>query len=225
MGNAQCQRFNKTLLEMMRTMADNQKSRWKDHINKMVFAYNCTRNDATGYSPYELLFGRKPRLPIDIIFGKTKATFCKRYPTYPKDWRNAMEHAYKIAAERSRQSMQRGRDAYNRKANTSSLEPGDRVLVKRLLERGGPGTLRSFWEDKVYVVIRRIEPTGAVYEVQHEDGSGRKRILHRNLLLPCPYLPSEPDRNVPLKPQRQRSAPTVATHQRPVPNVARFGTK
>ena len=130
-----------------------------------------------------------------------------------------MEQAYKIAAEKSGQSMQRGREAYNHKANTSSLEPGDRVLVKRLLERGGPGKLRSFWEDKVYVVIPRIEATGAVYEVQHKDGSGRKRILHHNLLLPCPYLPSERDRNVLLKPQRQRSAPADATHQRPVPNA------
>ena len=219
MGNAQCERFNKTLLGMMRTMADNQKSRWKDHINKMVFAYNCTRNDATGYSPYELLFGRKPLLPIDIIFGKTKATVCKRYPIYLRDLRNAMEQAYKISAEKSGQSMQRGREAYNRKANTSILEAGDRALVKRLLERGGPGKLRSFWEDQFYIVIRRIEPTGAVYEVQQEDGSGRKHILHRNLLLPCPYLPSEPNRNVQLKPQRQRSAPTVATRQRTVSNA------
>ena len=180
MGNAQCERFNKILLGMLRTMADNQKSRWKDHRNKMVFAYNCTRNDATGYSPYELLFGRKkPRLPIDIIFGKTKATVCKRYPTYLKEWRNAMEQAYKIAAEKSGQCMKRGREAYNRKATSSSLEPGDRVLVKRLLERGGPGKLRSFWEDKVYVVLRRhLEPMGAVYEVLTRGWEWTKRILH-----------------------------------------------
>ena len=130
-----------------------------------------------------------------------------------------MEQAYTIAAEKSGQSMQRGREAYNRKANTSILEAGDRVLVKRLLERGGPGKLRSFWEDKIYIVIRRIEPTGAVYEVQQEDGSGRKRILHRNLLLPCHYLPSETDRNVQLQPRRQRSAPTVATRQKTVSNA------
>ena len=134
MGNAQCEQFNKTLLGMLRTMADNEKSRWKNHVNKMVFVYNCTRNDATGYSPYELLFGRKPRLPIDIIFGMTKTTVCKRYPAHLKDWENAMEQAYKIAAEKSGQCMKRGREAYNRKATSSSLEQGDRVLVKRLLE-------------------------------------------------------------------------------------------
>ena len=80
----------------------------------MVFVYNCTRNDAAGFSPYELLFGRKPRLPIDINFGMTKTTVCTRYPAYLKDWRNAIEQAYKIAAEKSGQCMKRGREAYNR---------------------------------------------------------------------------------------------------------------
>ena len=82
----------------------------------MVFAYNCTRNDATGYSPYELLFGRKPHLPIDIVFGMTKTTISKRYPAYLKDWKNAMEQAYEIAAEKSGQCMKRGREQVLSKA-------------------------------------------------------------------------------------------------------------
>ena len=188
-GNAQCQRFNQTLLSTLRYLSDKQKSKWKDHVNKMVFAFNCTKNNATGFSPYELLFGRKPRLPIDIIFGKTQSTVCKRYPQYLKDWKQAMEDAYKIAAAKSGQSMAKGRQRYNERAFATDLKPGDRVLVKRLLDRGGPGKLRSFWEDDIYIVARRPDPGNAVYEVELESRPGRKRMLHRNLLLPCPFLP------------------------------------
>ena len=102
-----------------------------------------------------------------------------------------MEEAYKIAAEKSGQSMKRGRSRYNEKVFATNLKPGDRVLVKRLLDMGGPGKLRSFWEDNVYVVLRRPHLHNAVYEVAPEQGTGRKRMLHRNLMLPCPFLPYE----------------------------------
>jgi len=98
-----------------------------------------------------------------------------------------MEDTYKIAAAKSGQTVEKGKKRYNERAIAMDLTPGDRVLVKRLLDRDGPGKLRSFWEDDVYVVARRPDPENAVYEVELENGSGRKRMLHRNLLLPCPF--------------------------------------
>ena len=38
-------------------------------MSAMMYTYNCTRNAATGFSPYYLLFGREPRLPVDVEFG------------------------------------------------------------------------------------------------------------------------------------------------------------
>ena len=158
-------------------MSENKKIPWKDHVNKVTFAYNCTRHDSTGFSPFELLFGRKPRLPIDIIFGNSKVTTVKGYPEYLKQWKNA----YRIAAEKAEQCAAHGREEYNRKARSSELKPGYRVLVKNVVERGGPGKLRSFWEEKIYVVLNRKDPNSAVYEVGPENQDGRTRVLHRNL--------------------------------------------
>ena len=97
-----------------------------------------------------------------------------------------MEDPYKIATAKSGQSMEKGRNRCNERAFAMNCKPGNRVLVKRLLECGGPGKLRSFWEDDVYAVARRPDPENAVYEVEMEKGSGRKRMLHCNLLLPYP---------------------------------------
>ena len=67
--NRQCEQFDSTLLNMLGTLTPEQKKDWKTYVPAMVHAYNCTRNAATGYSPYSLSFGREPRLPIDVEFG------------------------------------------------------------------------------------------------------------------------------------------------------------
>jgi transposase InsO family protein len=72
MGNGMCERFNRTLLGMLGTMEQHQKSNWKAYVAPMVHAYNCTRHESTRVSPYFLMFGRHPRLSIDLAFGINK---------------------------------------------------------------------------------------------------------------------------------------------------------
>ena len=67
--NGQCEHFNSTLLNMLGTLTLEQKKDWKNHVSTMVHAYNCTKNTATGFSPYYFLFDREPRLPVDVEFG------------------------------------------------------------------------------------------------------------------------------------------------------------
>lgn len=63
------ERFNGTLLDMLGTLEGIDKCHQQDFVKLMVHAYNCMRNDTTGFSPYELMFRRQPRLPIDLVLG------------------------------------------------------------------------------------------------------------------------------------------------------------
>lgn len=54
---------------MLRSLPETQKTAWPTMVNKMMHAYNCTRHCSTGFSPFYLLFGRNPRLSIDLLLG------------------------------------------------------------------------------------------------------------------------------------------------------------
>jgi hypothetical protein len=137
-GNGQVERFNRTLLSMLRSLPEKYKSRWRDHLQKVVHAFNCTRNDATGYSPFLLLFGRPPRLPIDLMYGLKPPPGHSTYPEYVKKWRESMTEAYQLASEKAEKNATSGKVQYDKKAKSTSLQSGDRVLIRNVKERGGP---------------------------------------------------------------------------------------
>ena len=202
-GNGKTERFNRTLLSMLRTLPEDKKTRWKDSLNKVVHAYNCTRNDATGFSPFFLLFGCTPRLSVDLMFGTAPGSPKQTHTQFVESWRTAMQQAYAIAMRNSEKSATAGKKHYDKKVRFTQLRPGDRVLVRNLSERGGPGKLRSYWEDDIHTVVEQ-KGDMPVFEVRPERPSGRSRVLHRNLLHPCEFL--LPD--IPVD-----TAPTVHRHR------------
>ena len=58
-GNAPTERLNHTLIGLLQSLPKEQKSNWPLHLPLLVFAYNATLHDATGYQPYELMTGFK----------------------------------------------------------------------------------------------------------------------------------------------------------------------
>ena len=189
-GDGQVERMNRTLINMLKTLPEKYKSTWKDHVQKLVFAYNCTRNDATMFSPFQLLFGRSPRLPIDLMFNLHPDEDSIAYDDYVGKWNQAMREAYSIARHHANKSAKMGKKAHDKRIFGANLRIGDRVLVRNMSERGGTGKLRSYWEQDIHVVVMKKYDNIPVYTVKPEKG-GKERTLHRNLLLPCDYLPSE----------------------------------
>ena len=202
-SNGKCERINRTILGMLRTLDENQKSRWKDHLQKVVHAYNSTVSSATGFSPHYLLYGREPRLSVDRVFQNTEVN-AKSYRVYVDNWQRAMPDAYRIAASHSEKRAKYNEQNFNRRARASVLQEGDRVLMRNLRERGGPGKLRSFWEQTVYRVKEK-KVDSPVYVIEPERG-GERRTVHRNHLFHCgEELPDAPE--VSVSDKKTKSAP------------------
>lgn len=212
-GNGKCERFNRTLLQMLRTLTDTEKTNWKHYLNKLIFAYNCTRSEVTGFSPFYLLYGRSPRLPVDIFFNLPTDPGSVSQEKYVEEWKQGMQEAYAIAKENVHKAASRNKRNYDKKVRSSVLCPGDRVLVRNLTPRGGPGKLRNHWEDIIHVVVRQVNNDVPIYEIRPERGKGKLRVLHRNLLLPCDYLPLDVPDQPHKKSNRKPSSPTRIREQ------------
>ena len=132
-GNGQVERFNQTLLQMLGTLEDHQKSDWKAQVPTLVHAYNATFHDSTGYSPYFLMFGRHPSLAIDAFLGLNSDTLNSSTQTeFVGKLRDRLSFAYRKAQEVSKKAAAKHKLNHDFKARSSVLRPGDRVLVKML---------------------------------------------------------------------------------------------
>lgn len=205
------ERFNRTLLSMLGTLDPKQKSHWKEHVMPLVHAYNCTRNDVTGFTPYELMFGRKPRLAVDLAFGlplnKDQEV---THSQYVESLKKRLEESYKLASKNAQKVADKNKTRVDRKITVSELEPGDRVLVRNVRLRG-KHKLADKWEADIHVVVKRAGDL-PVYTVEPESKQGPSRTLHRDLLLPCNFLPvARADTSAPEPVQRPKTRQTVVS--------------
>ena len=107
--NRQCEHFNATLINMLGTLPDKPKSTCREQVPTLVHTYNCTRNNATGFSPHYLMFGQKPHSPIDLLFGTNTADLKGNSITYIENLKKGIEWAYQTANEAIKKEQERNK--------------------------------------------------------------------------------------------------------------------
>ena len=140
----------------------------------------------TGYSPYYLLFGRRPRIPVDYLFptlhdsphqtkmGVSVAAMQKR-----------LKEAFAAARCLTSEEVAKQCHYCDCKAGAVALQPGDAVMV-RTDGFVGKRKVKDRWEDGGFIVESQLEDW-PVYEVKCLTSDDRQKpkywILHRNCLL------------------------------------------
>ena len=166
---------------MLGTLPDDFKSKWPQHISTLVYAYNCTRSNATGFSPYYLLYGRHPLLPIDIEFGVFIPELSEVVTyKYVQNLKKRLENAFQKANAFCEKEAIRSKQHFDRTVRCFKLLPGDLVLVRR---KGftSKHKIAGKWESETYEIVSQHSDGLPVYTVMRND---RERTLHHNMLFP-----------------------------------------
>ena len=65
-GDGLVERQNRTLQEIIANFVSIHGNDWDQWLDQAVFAYNTSIHESTGMSPYQLVFGRPARMPMEV---------------------------------------------------------------------------------------------------------------------------------------------------------------
>ena len=146
-------------------------------IDSMVAIYNQTPHTTTGYSPYFLMFGRNPKLIIDLITPTHPHT--AEYD--PESVSQELREAYRIAKENNmRDFRSRNRNTERTNPARTLLTAGDTVFLQAV--PSGRSKISDHWDPTPYVIKESINK-GTTYQVVRADGVGPVKTRRREHLL------------------------------------------
>ena len=121
------ERFNGTLKSMLRRFAREAPKSWDDLLPYLLFAYREVPQASTGFSPFELLYGRKVRGPLDVIreswVGNTE-TEPTNVLDYVMEMRRKLQAMAEVAQTNLAHAQVKQKEYYDRHAGHRAFEPG-----------------------------------------------------------------------------------------------------
>ena len=129
--NGQVKRMNQTIIHIIGKLEEDRKACWSEHLPELLLAYNATRSAMTGYSPYYLLFGRRPRIPVDYLFPTLRdSPHQTKMEVSVVAMQKRLKEAFTVARCLTSEEVARQCCYYDRKARAVALQPGDVVMVR-----------------------------------------------------------------------------------------------
>ena len=180
------ERFNQTLKKMLKKLVDVDGRDWDQLIPYVLFSIREVPQASTGFSPFELLYGRQPRGLLDLAKEAWERQPCPQRSVVEhierlqararKVWPLVREHMEKAQRDQSR--------VYNRGAVVREFQVGEKVLV---LVPSNECKFLARWQGP-YEVIEKVGPVN--YKVRQPGRQKGQQIYHVNILKK--WHPSEP---------------------------------
>ena len=119
------ERAHRDLNDMLRAIGVETGQDWVTCLPAALMAMNTNVHSGTKFSPFQLLFGRDPPLPIEIAFAKPEdqKEVSTKVEEYANDIKKRIQMAYKYARENLKMAVERRRNSYLKAKQ--GYEPGD----------------------------------------------------------------------------------------------------
>ncbi|UYV66779.1 hypothetical protein LAZ67_4002838, partial [Cordylochernes scorpioides] len=168
--NGLTERLNKTLTDMISMYVDVDQKNWDSILPYVTFAYNTSRQETTGCSPFFLVHGREVETPLDSILPYQPAGTAEDYVGHLVT--NA-EDARMLARLNILQAQSKDKERYDKKHQEVTYKEGDLVWVLTPVRTVGLSEklLKRYFGP--YRVIRKISSVN--YQVEGVTNTRRRR--------------------------------------------------
>ena len=189
-GNGQCERFNRTLHNLLKTLPPEKKKKWPELLDSVVYFYNTTPHSVTGYSPFYIIFGREPRRMSHICVEEDS-------DVNPDDWisihQRKLQDAYKVVQERMKSAASKRKLVFDKKAKSDELSVGSQVYLRNRSVKGR-NKIQDAYRPEVYKITKKADEKD-VYLIEPLDGFGVTKWVNRAELKRCCPQGEMPGRN------------------------------
>jgi hypothetical protein len=131
--NGLVERFNGTLKQILKKLCAERPKDWDRYLPAVLFAYREAKQESLAFSPFELLYGRTVRGPMDILRNlwskDAEPSEIKTTYQYVLDLRNKLEETCKLAHEEFTKARFNQKKIYDSKAKDRKIIPGNQVLI------------------------------------------------------------------------------------------------
>ena len=150
---------------MLDTLPPEGKANQTDKVGTLVHAYNSTKSAITGFSPHYLMFGREPKVPLDVTLGLPNPDMeAVIHERYVKQLQSRCKWSYGVAQSRIEKEVARQKRYYDLKVCCAPLRVGD-VVVPRQKSFRGKAKIQDRWVSTLYEVIEIPYPDVPVFKI------------------------------------------------------------
>ena len=123
------ERFNKTLVRMLKSYINDHQSDWDEQLPFLTMAYRSVEHETTGFSPNYLMLGREVSTPLDIMFEMP--TSVESIPENQWAWalKEKLEEAYSFVRNNVPGAMLRQKSLHDLKLSWQKFNKDDEVYV------------------------------------------------------------------------------------------------
>jgi transposase InsO family protein/DNA-binding MarR family transcriptional regulator len=179
-GNGQTERFNRTLLKMIRAYLSDEQDQWDLYLGCLAGAYRSTPNESTKLTPNMLSIGREVRLPASIVYGgQTTSEELPSFAAHANLLRARMLKAHDVARKHLHNSAKRSKEIYDHRLSFHLYEVGDVVwCVHESRKVGVTPKLEKRYEGP-YLITSKLSTINFVIQLNQE---GDQRCVHHDKL-------------------------------------------